>query len=819
MRPTTALVHPYIGAMRQNLRLAFRSLNRARGFSVTAILTLALGIGLATAVFTVADAFLIRPLPVREQSRLVVLWTAMRNGSFDNYPLGLEDARAFARRTRTLEDVAFFGRWGAGPVPIREGGKIIRIRMSLVSGGFFDVLGARPILGRGLRPADDVKGAQPVVVLSYGAWQRWFGGDSGVVGRRIVMHETGKSLPVIGVMPQGLDYPRGVDGWSAVIPGSGPLGDEPIYTELDLIGRMRAGVTPAAARADLDAYLARSDARPKDRELKAVVHTFSNAVLGDTQPAVIALGAAAALLLVIMCINVAVLLLVRGLARAREMALRTALGASRGALVRQLMLESTLLACVGGLLGLLLAAVAVPAFLRFAPAGLPRLDEIHLSGAFVGIALGVTALVMIVFSLPPAVVTSGVHAREALRAGTRGSGMSRRLRIGTETLVAGQLALAVIVLAAAGVIGRSLMQLERLDLALDPSHLLVAELALPFEQEIGKTSKELDLIDRLMPRLAATPGVVSATPVLIHPFSGQTAYDGQMVAEGQTPEEGRRNPMLNIEVIAPNYFTTLGIPVERGRAFGDGDVKGAPPVAILSASAARHYWPGADPIGRHLSMDRTVVTVVGIVPDTRYRDLREPRPSVYFPLRQNLFPVAPTTLIVRSRGSSAAIVPAVRQVVHDVDANVGVASALPFDELLDMSRAQPRLNALLLATFAAAALLLAGVGLYGAMATMVRQRTREMGVRMALGAQGGDLSRLVLGRGMWVAGLGLGVGLVAALATNRLVGSMLFQVTPTDPRALALASGILVVTAGLASLVPARWSTRVDPLIALRTDE
>lgn len=781
------------------------------------MLTLALGIGLAAAVFTVAEAFLLRPLPVRDQNRIVVLWGATRDGSLDNFPLHVAEVRDVALRARSLERVESFGRHGSAPVPIRIDGKITRLRVALVSGGFFDLLGVRPLLGRGLRPEDDVKGAARVVVLSYGAWQRYFGGDPHIVGRSLVGHETGEAFPIVGVMPQGLDYPRDTEFWTAVLPNTQPLLGDSVYAELDIIARLRANASLANARQDLQAYFTRDGAPRWHRNLVAVSHSFTEAVLGETQPAVIALAAAAGLLLLITCINVATLLLVRGLAREREMAVRSALGASRPVLVRQLLLESALLAAAGAMLGLGIAMSAVKIFIAIAPADLPRLDEVHLDGAFVGAAIGLTVLVMLLFALAPALVTSRVDVQETLRAGSRQSGGSRRFRIGTEALVAGQMALAVVVLAAAGLLARSLLELERLDLRFEPSQLLVAELALPFEQRVGETEKELALLDRLLPRLAATPGIVAATPVLIRPFAGDV-YVAQMGAKGQTPDESHRNPMLSIQVVSPNHFQTLGIGIRRGRAFTSSDVPGAPHVAILSESAARHYWPGRDPVGQRLTMDSADVIVVGIVADTRYSNMREPRGSIYFPMRQNLFPVAPTTLVVRTLGDPATMVPTLRRVVNDVAPTVGVVSAAPFDDLLDGPRAQPRFNAILLSVFALAALALAAVGLYGVIATMVRQRTREIGVRIALGATSKDMLRLVVGRGLVIAALGATAGLVGAVIAGRLLAAMLFQVAPTDVVTLGGAAGALLLVAMLASLLPARASARTDPMIALRTD-
>jgi putative ABC transport system permease protein len=801
----------------QDVRVGIRGLRRTPGFTLTAVLTLAVGIGLGTAVFTVADAFLLRPLPVRDQDRVVTLWGATRDGSVDNFPLLLPDARDFAARTRSLARVEFFGYGGAHLVPIRDGGSVFRLRRSLVSGGYFELLGTRPALGRALRPEDDVAGAAPVVVLSHGGWQRYFGGDPRVLGRQLLLHDTGVAHTIVGVMPRGLDYPQGTDFWAPVIPNSRPLGEHPVYAELNILGRLRPGATAAEARAELTAYFQRPEAPAWHRSVHGVVHGLTSAVLGDVRPALLAFAAAAALLLAITCINVANLLLVRGLARVREIAARTALGAGRGRIVGQLVTESAILAAGGGALGTLLAAAAVGAFVAFAPPGTPRLDEVRVNATIVGGAVAITALVTLLASLAPAVVTSRVELQDALRSGTRQGGASRRFRLGTEALVVGQVALALLVLSAAGLVGRSLVKLERVDLAFDARRLLVAELALPY-QGFGDTRQQLALLDRLVPRLEAVPGVRAVAPALTAPFVSAGGIFGRVVAEGQSADEAARNPTLIFEVVTPSYFAVLGVPVRQGRAFSARDREGASPVAIISESAARHYWPGGEALGKRLKWGGSWATVVGVVPDTRYRDLRDPRPSIYFPLAQSTFPVAPTTLVVRADGRPADLVPAIRRAVGTVEPGVALASAASVETLLEGPLAQSRLNALLLSVFAAAALALAAVGLFGVMATMVRQRTRELGVRMALGATGRELRGLVMRRGLAIAAAGAAVGLLGALLANRLLAAMLYGVSPTDVATLAGVTALLLAVAVLASLAPARASTRVDPVRALRAE-
>jgi predicted permease len=801
-----------------DIRAGARALRRTPGFALTAVAILALGIGLSTAVFTVADALVLRPLPVRDQARVLMLTGATADGRTSHYPLGLQAARDFAVTSRTLGRVALVAYEGATPETVREGGRISRLRRALVSGDFFAVLDARPVLGRTLRAEDDLWGTAPSLVLSHRAWQERFGGAPDVVGRRIVMHEDGATYTVVGVMPPGLDYPRGVDAWAPLLAVIPPRSHP--YVAVDLLGRLAPGATAGGAVAELTRFFGRDDASAAERTLRGAATPLTDVVVGDTRPAVIAFSAASVLLLLITCVNVATLLLVRGLARSREVAIRTALGAARSKIVGQLLVEHALLAAAGGVLGVALAWAAVRGFVAYAPAGIPRLDQVRLNGIAVAAATGITAVAMLLFGLAPALLTSKVDAQQVLRTGTRQGG-GRGARRATEALVAGQIALALVVLAAAGLVGRSLRNLERADLAFDAAPLLLAELALP-ANVYDTPAKQLALLDRLLPAVAAIPGVRAVSPVVAAPFSGASGWDGRLASEGQSDEEQAGNPMLNMELVTPSYFAALGVPILRGRRFSESDRDGAPPVVMLSESASRRYWPGADPLGRRLTMGRgstaRAFTVVGIVPDTRYRDLREARPSIYFPLGQSFFPFAPTTLAVRASGPPAQLTPALRRVLAEVAPDVALASAAPFDALMAEPLAQPRLDALLLAVFAAAAVTLAAVGLFGVMATMVRQRSRELGIRMALGATSSSVGRLVIRRAMLLAAIGAALGLAGASATNYLVAALLYEVTPTDLPTLAAVTGLLLVVAALASLIPARAGTRIDPGVALRSE-
>ena len=796
------------------VRFGFRSLRRTPGFTTTAVVTLALGIGLSTAVFTVANAILIRPLPVRDQDRVVLLWGETPDGRLSTFPFSWDDVRAFESRPRTLERGAYYAYEGAWPQTIKDGDRVWSLRRSAVSGDFFAVLGATPSLGRAIRPEDDVIGAAPVAVLGYAAWQQQFGGDPNILGRTIAMHETGVVYRIVGVMPQGLDYPRGTDFWASIAGSTSADGLE--FRSYFAIGRLARGTTPAAARAELTAFFARSP-EPFLRNVRGVVTELPRLMVGDTKPALLAFAAAAALLLLITCVNVANLLLVRGLGRAREIAVRSALGASRGELVAQLLVENAMLAASGGALGVGVAWVAVRVFVAAAPSGLPRLDEIGLNaGALVG-AIAITAAAMLIFAVAPAVLTSRADANRLIRSGVRQTA-SRRSRFTTETLVAGQLALALMVLSAAALVARSLMRLEGADLSFDASHLLVGSLSIEYDR-YGDVERQNAMLITVVDRLKNEPDVVDVSPVVAAPFT--QGWMGRPTAEGQTKADAVTNPMLTMELVSAGYFRTLGMSVVAGRAFGDADRHGAPPVIMLSESAARHFWPRGDAVGKRMfggAEPDQAATVIGVVPDTRYRDLRQPQPTIYFPLAQSAFPFAPTNLVIRTRGNPSAAVSTIRRAVADAAPGVVLSRASPFATHLEGPLAQPRFNALLLAVFAAAAIALAAVGLFGVMMTMVGQRTRELGVRMAIGATERDIGALVVGRGLAIAVVGAVVGLAGSVAANRLISSLLYETSPADAGTLALVAMVLIVIAVLAMLLPARASTRIDPVVALRAE-
>ncbi len=803
-------------AFTQQIRVAGRGLIRARYFTVTAILTLALGIGLSTAVFTVADTLLIRRLPVADQSRLVLLSGESRGGRFASIPLTLNGVRDFERRSQSLASVAFFEFRGAVPAPIEVDGRAIPIRIGLVSGNYFNVLGSRPALGRALRPDDDVAGATPVVVLSYDAWQKLFGGDSTVIGKSVRMIYTGRNYTVVGVMPNGLDYPRGTDLWAPLI-AYGTAGGflDALTGELDVLARLRPSATARQVSSELTTYFDRADSPAWQRDVRGVASPLADVILGSTKPAVVLVTLAAALLLVLTCVNVANLLLVRSLGRIKEVAVQSALGAKRGRIVAQLVTECGLLATGGGLLGVALAAGALKLFVASAPANLPRIDEISVSQGMLVPALLITIAAMLLSVIGPAVFTLRVQPSEVLRTGSRSSG-GRRVRRLAEVLAVIQVVLATVSLVAAGVVVRSFINLQHVDLGFDAGRLLVVQLAMQPDQLHNPQSQQR-AIDMAVANAKAIPGVRDVTPVFAVPFVGEGGgVDGRVSTPVQSEEQQAQNPVVNLDVAAPNYFAMLGVPILRGRSLSDKDVNGSEPVVVISSSVARRFWPDSDPIGKQLSVSKQTFTVVGVVPDTRYRELQTPWPAVYFSPAQSPLP-APSTLLIRTRVPANAIVPEVRHTIADVPGLV-VLGASSIETPLDVARAQPALNAMVLALFAIAAISLAAVGLLAVIATMVRQRTHEFGIRMALGATSGRVRRMILLRGLSLAAAGVAIGIAIALAVSRLLSALVFEISPTDGATVIGVAVLMLGVGAVASSLPAWFGMRADPVMALRSE-
>ena len=800
--------------VRHDVRIALRGFRRSPSFTVTAVLILAIGIGMAVAMFTVFDAVVVRPIPVADSDRIVELYTYREDPNVDYYLLR-EDLPKVAATARTMRAIGGISHWGAGDAPLLDGDRPLVLNSTTVTGNLFDVLGARPHLGRLIQPTDEGPGAEAVLVLSYGAWQKYFGGDSAVVGRRLIEPYGRTSYRVIGVAQPGLEYPAGVEVWMPAWQPSARL-------SVLAVARLAPGATPRGAQAEFLGTMKRLYA---DRDYKGVhVETFTQAVVGDVKPILLVLLAAVGVLLLIACVNVGNLLLLRAASRARELSIRRALGATYGDVVRQLVVESGLLGAAGGVLGLVAAGALIRVLLAYAPPQLPRTDVIGLAGTPIVLAIGVTLVAVLVFGVIPALLASGGQLATPLRFDSRAGTETRARRRVRHVLVASQVALALVMLAGAALLGRSLERLHSLSLGYDPNGLALIAVAFPpslYNDSAGKfdQSRVNVVADRLMPAYRAVPGVTAVTPALIPPFYGTGVWVSRVDLEGQTPEEMKSNPMIPVEVGGEEYFRVHGIPITRGRAFTDADDDKSEQIAVVSESAARRLWPNADPIGkriRYWNADTTAWrTVVGVAGDIHYRTLREATAGIYLPWKQAHWQ---GFFAIRTAGTFASVLPALRRATAEIDPLITLWRADSMDDLLAKPLAQPRMSAVLLGAFAFVAMLLAAIGLYGVMASSVRASTRELGVRAALGASPERLRRGVLAQALTVTGVGAAVGLVVALAASRLLGKLLFQVSPADPVSMVGSAVLLLAVALVAAYFPARHATRVDPVQALRND-
>jgi predicted permease len=806
----------------QDLRLALRGLARAKAFTGAAVLTLAVGIAGTTTMFALIQGELLRPLPVRDQDRLIVAWTELRSSGFAHWPFRPADIDTLGRASRLLDGAAGVDYNGVQPLVSVENGSASFVANISVTGNFFAVLGVEPMLGRTLRPADDVTGAEMVIVISHGLWQRRYGGSRDVIGRTLMLQA--RPFTIVGVMPPAFEYPRGTEAWHTVA-ASRAITD-PRFAwgiSVDLIARRRAGVTIDQAASELQTLIAQLEpgkSADAPRGLTLVVRTFTDVIVGDVRMALLVLFGAVALVLLIASANVANLLLMRGDARRPELAVRAALGADRGRLARHLLSESLVLALAAGAIGLTVTSWSLHALVALVPDGLPRLDSVRIDAGVILFTIAVAFLTAAMAGLAPALSSARMDLVSQLRSGGRGATM-RGVRQGRRALVVAQVALAVTVVAAAGVLTRSLWWLQTVDMGLASDRLVFVQLELP-QAKYADQARVFQFLDDLVARLEAVPGVAAATAINTPPFAGVGGWDvPAFTAEGQRAEQAATNPSLNLEAVAPNYFATFEVPLVRGRAFTAADRHGTPAVAIVSDDVAARTWPGLDPIGRRMKLGGVGSTdpwrtVVGVARSTRYRELAVPRPTLYLPARQ--FDTPGHRIALRTSAPLALAATVARERVHAVDPDVQVTRIVPFAEMLQQPLARPRFNAFLIGLFGIAALLLAAIGLYAVMAAYVRQRDTEIGVRVALGATASDVRRLVLAEGLWLAGLGAAIGLAGAMAATRRLRGLLFGVHPLDPAAMLAAALLLVGASALASYLPARRAMRVDPVTLLRAE-
>ncbi|MGQ0640991.1 MAG: ADOP family duplicated permease [Gemmatimonadaceae bacterium] len=804
-----------------DLRDAYRSLRGSPRFTLLCVAVLGLGIGLSTAMFAAVNATLLRRLPVAEQDRIIVAWGENRERNFTHLPFRIRQAREFAEQSRTLAAVAFVDYNPAWPFTFRDGERVYSLKRALVSGSFFKTLGVHLVLGQAFDEADDRVGPAPVAVISDAVWQQQFGGERSVIGRRLTLHATGATYTVVGVAPSGLEYPRGTDIWLPILPATTYAPADTSSAIVDVVGRLRPEATRDAAEADVTAFF-RSPMQPEVlRQSAGVARTFTDIVVGDVRSPLTVLSVAVALLLLVACVNVAGLLLMRGVRRGREIAVRTAVGATSGRIVRQQMLEGLILGALGAVIGVAVANGALGTLRAAAPPELVRVDEIRVDGAALVAATLIALATAVAFAVGPALIAARTDTAQLLRAGACSLSAGRRGALTREWLVAAQVTAAVVVLSATALVGRSLRELQRVELGFDKSDVVILDLAWDFTR-VTSADRSLATYDALLPRLEAIPGVAAASAILLTPFSGTGGWDVLFLATDRSATEQTSNPWLNMEVVSPSYFDVFRIPLRRGRYLTDIDRSGAPGAVVLSEGAARALWPNGDALGKQLMLaraDSARWTVVGIVADTRYRDYRRARETIYFAHHQTPFPLVATMLAVRSAGIGMSdLVPQIRSVIRETDPTVLLAEAVTLDAHLDKPLAQPRFNTLLLGGFSLSALLIVLVGIYAALAFAVRMRAREFAIRTAVGASPSAVRALVFRTAFAMIGAGIVAGLLVTLAVTRALQPMLFLVSIYDPRSIATGIVVLLLAAFCASYPPARAATRVPGTNLLQGD-
>jgi putative ABC transport system permease protein len=799
------------------MRYGVRMLWKSPGFMLVAIFTLALGIGANSAIFSVVNAVLLRPLAFKNPETLVRVKGELKKQGVDQEPLSYPDFVDLKAQSQMLESLAAYNQTSGALTG--SGGEPERLRGANVSAELFPLLGIPPVIGRTFSPEEDRVGGAPVVVLSHALWQRRFGSDPHIVGQQIMLN--GRSTTVLGVMAPDFNFPIQAaqrDYWMPLVPSVGERATQRGSHYLNVIGRLKPGATLAQAASDTTALGARLEEQYPDSNVGfslAVVAAHED-VVKDVKPALLVLLGAVGFVLLIACANVANLLLARAAGRAKEIAIRTALGASRLRVVRQLLTESVLLSLTGGTLGLLLAVWGVDLLIAASPADIPRVKEMGLDVRVLLFTLGISVLTGLIFGLAPAVQSSKLDLNESLKEGGRGSTEGLRRNRVRSLLIVVEVALSLVLLISAGLLIKSFMRLRDVNPGFNPNNVLSVSISLP-QVKYADEAKQAAFYRDVLERIRETPGVVSAGGIFTLPLSGSNRVNTfDIVGRPSNPEE---LPEGNDRVATPDYFRAMGIPVIKGRVFTERDDANAPPVVIVNESLARRYFAGEDALGKRMIISDKYPQgneIVGVVGDVRHKSLDvEGGAEFYRSYLQS--PAASMSLVVRTeRADPASIASSIRSAVQQVDKDQPISNIQTMDQLLADSVAQRRFNMLLLGIFACVALILAAVGIFGVMSYSVTQRTHEIGIRMALGAQGSDVLKLVVGQGMSLALIGVALGLLASVIMTRVMSNLLFGVSATDPLTFAGVSLLLTVIALIACYIPARRATRVEPVIALR---
>jgi putative ABC transport system permease protein len=815
----------YMDNLLQDLRYAVRILARSPAFTVVIVLTLALSIGANSAIFSVIDGVLLKPLPYPQAERIARVF--YRSAEYAKFPVNPWDFLDFRARNRCFENFSIYTHTdvqlsGAGSDPV----KLSAFR---ISSGYFQVLGLHPAKGREFDFSEERPGNGNVVILSDRVWRNQFSGAADILGRKVLLDS--QPYTVVGVMPAGVDHPGNsynsvaygdtVDAWTPFTFDGNPNNRGAHYVEG--IGRLKPGLTAVQAAADLNGIMTELASQHEgDKGWTIYMVPLFQEIVGPVHKMLLVLLGAVGLVLLIACVNAANLLLARAAARQREIAMRVALGASRGRLVRQMLAESLLISVLGGALGAVLAIVGVRVLVPFLPAGFPRLDAIHVNGAVFGFTVAIALATGLIFGLAPAVQASRTDPQQGLRDGGRGSsGSGRQTRL-RAVLVVGEVGLACLLLVCAGVLLRSFVNLLKSDPGFLREHVLTAEIALPAATYKDKTAVA-DFYTRMLTSLSALPGTLSAGAGTDLPWTGYDENMGGFTIEGKTPPP-KEEFHARYHTASPDYFRAVGIPLVRGRFFDERDKKDSQRTMIINDVMARRYWPGEDVIGKRLTFDDKPkesdwFTVVGVVGDVKDKpESAGAEPAFWWPLMQQPFPFRSMTIALRAKTDPTLLAESVRNVVRQLDLSLAVSNVRLMDKIADENFSTPRFALFLVGLFAGLALVLAAIGIYGVISYSVSQRMHEFGMRVALGASSWNLINMVIKQGVFLSVMGAGIGLGCSLALAGVLNSLLYGVSARDPFTLIGVAAMAVGTATLASLPSARRATRADPMTSLRAE-
>jgi len=805
---------------------AFRMMQKNPGFTAVAILTLALGIGANTAIFSVVHSVLLRPLPYPQAQQLIFIRQKEKKLGIEDLSFSVKEIEDYRAQNRTLSGLV---EYHAMSFTLFGHGDPERVRTGVVSANYFDLFGIQPLLGRTFLPDDDKLGAPPVLLLSYEYWKNNFGSDPGIVGKTFEMND--KVHTVVGVLPPVPQYPNENDVYMST--SACPFRSSKMHLEdrdmrmMKIFGRLKPGVTVAQASADAATIaaglkVAYPKSYPENAGFTSVATPLQQELTKDARPTLLLLFGAAAFVLLIACANVANLTLARMARRERELAVRSALGAGRSRILRQLLTESFLMAFAGGMLGLLLAYGSLALLTDFVGRLTPRAREIHIDSEVLLFTLAAALGTSIIFGTLSAIF-SRANLTSSLKDGSTGAGTGRQQNRVRSALIVCQIAFSFMLLIGAGLMMRSLFKMQQVDAGIVPERVLALRTTFNWSKytEADKTNL---VVQKLLNRVKSEPGVLSVAISSRYPFEPEMITDGpesvsfQFQIEGRALESGQAPPVGTFAAVSPDYFKTLGILLKGGRLLAETDRDKAPYVAVINEAAKRQFWPNEDPIGKRVSGDggEHWVNIVGVVGDVREFGLdHAPAAEFYASQAQN---AQPATLIVRTISEPRSMAQALTRAVHDVDPQTAVTHILTLEQARYESMASPRVTASLLGIFAGLALLIATAGIGGIMALMVSQRVREIGIRIALGARPASILQMVLGQGLLLAVLGIGIGIVGAVALAGLVKSLLFEVPPTDILTFSGVGLTLLIAAALASYLPARRAATVDPNVALRAD-